>query len=250
MLSDGNRVIALSTELSNYRLTADGDQQAEEAPSNILADFELGNQYGKIVLLDFVFSHRHALLLFETCSHASIISLTKFQRDDILNPKFPDSRSFVQSQCGRYFSLLTRSNAQDCVTIFATSDNTSDQAVTFSPQTLDAQGMQWSPGGQPLLVVWDAATYGLKVSFFTALGHHLRQLDLTSPPNDLQLEPPFDDDLGVAKLNWLQRRGRTLLAVAYGQTRALIYEQQRQTSVSKDNSVVALAKNLNRSRYF
>jgi hypothetical protein len=236
LLSDGNRVVALSTELSESGSTADGTYRGNEAPANILADFELGSQYGKISFVDFVFSHRHALILFETGSHASVISLTKFQRDDVLNPKFPDSKSFAQSQSGRYFSLLTRSNGQDYVSIFAPSDDTLDQAVTFNPKTLDAQGMRWSPSGQPLLVVWDSSTYGFKLSFFTALGHHLRQLDLTSPPIDLQAASPFGDDLGVAKLDWLQRRGRTFLAVACGQTRALIYEQQSQATVSGEVS--------------
>jgi hypothetical protein len=238
LLSDGNRVVALSTELSDSGLTGD------DAPANILADFELGSQSGKVTLADFVFNHRHALILFETSSHASVISLTKFQRDDIPNPKFPDSKSFAQSQSGRYFSLLTRSNGQDYVSIFAPSADTLDQAVTFHPKTLDAQGMRWSPSGQPLLLVWDSATYGFKLSFFTALGHHLRQLDLTAPPIDSQVASPFDDDLGVTKLDWLQRRGRTFLAVACGQTRALIYEQQSQANVSREASFRTLANNL------
>ena len=244
LLSDGNRVVALSTELSDSSLTADDTCRGDEAPANILADFEVGSQSGKITLADFVFNHRHALILFETGSHASVISLTKFQRDDILNPKFPDSKSFAQSQPGRYFSLLTRSNGQDYVSIFASSADTLDLTVTFHPKTLDAQGMRWSPSGQPLLVVWESATYGFKLSFFTALGHHLQQLDLTAPPINPQVTSPFDDDLGVTKLDWLQRRGRTFLAVACGQTRVLIYEQQSQATVSRKVSFCALANNL------
>ena len=245
LLCDGNRVIALSTELSNNRSVPANGHHADEGPSNILADFELGNQFGRITFLDFIFSHRHALILFETCSHASIVSLTKFQRDDVVNPKFPDSRSVVQSQDGRYFSLMTRSNAQDYVSVFAASDKTSDQAVTFSPNTLDAQGMQWSPRGQPLLVVWDSATYGFQVSFFSALGHRLRQLDLSSPPTDLRA-PIFKDDLGVSKLQWLQRRGRTLLTLAYGPTHVLVYEEHNQANVNQKMSFGALTNDPSR----
>ena len=76
MLSDGNRVIALSTELSNYRHAIDHDGDSEDPLSSVLADFELGNQFGKITFLDFVFSHRHALLLFEMGSQASILVST------------------------------------------------------------------------------------------------------------------------------------------------------------------------------
>ncbi len=232
MLSDGYRVIALSTELSNNRLVAEKDHAPEEGASNVLADFELGNQFGKITFADFVFSHRHVFLLFEMASQASIISLTKLQRDDIIGPKFSDLRSFSQSANGLYFSLLTRSKGQDQITIFSPSDNISNKAATFSPHTLDAQGMQWSPAGEPLLVVWDSASYGFRASFFTALGHHLRQLDLNAPAVQRGLESASVDDLGIFRLEWLRRIDRTVLAIAAGQRQVLLYEERSKSNVS------------------
>jgi hypothetical protein len=231
MLSDGDRVIAVSTELSYYGIVERGGPNATEEASNVLADFEIGKQYGKITLLDFVFSHRQVLMLFEMCTHASVISLTKFQRDDIVLPKFSDVRSFSQSPQSRHFALLTRSNGQDQVSVFSPSENASDKAKTFNTHTLDAQGLQWCPDGDPLLAVWDSASYGLKIVFFTALGHHLRHLDISSPNLNHELGFSHSDDLGVLKFEWLCLDRKTILTVA-GLKHALIYEQDGKASVS------------------
>lgn len=231
ILSDGDRVMALSTKLSRYEMAERGGfETEEEEASNILADFEIGKQYGQITLLDFVFSHRHVLILFETCAQASIISLTKFQRNDILLPKFPDERSFSQSPQHRYFALLTRSKGQDQISVFSPSENASDKAQTFNAHTIDAQGIQWCPDGDPLLAVSDSASHGLKIIFFTTLGHHLRHLDLTSPNPNHEIGFSRSDALGALKFEWICRDSRTILTVA-GPQHAFIYEQQSKASV-------------------
>jgi hypothetical protein len=235
ILSDGDRVIAVSTELSHYGMMPRDGPNAEEEASNVLADFDIGKQYGKITLLDFVFSHRHVLILFEMCTHASIISLTKFQRDDVLLPKFSDARSFSQSPQSRHFALLTRSNGQDQVSVFSPSDNASDKAKTFNTHTLDAQGIQWCPDGNPLLAVWDSASYGLKIMFLTALGHHLRHLEITSPELNHELGFSRSDDLGVLKFEWLCRDSQSILTVA-GPKNALVYKQQSKANVCAINN--------------
>ena len=53
LLSDGRRVIALSIDLRSPRMMPLADQ--EGAKSNILADYDLGAQMGKISLVEFVF---------------------------------------------------------------------------------------------------------------------------------------------------------------------------------------------------
>lgn len=229
-LSDGDRVIVVSTDLSHSRLMEHDGKYAEGEGSNILADFEIGKQYGKITLLDFVFSHRHIVILFEMCTQASIISLTKFRRDDVLLPKFSDARSFSQSPQSRHFALLTRSNGQDQVSVFSLSDDASDKVQTFNTHTFDAQGIRWCPDGDPLLAVWDSASYDLKIVFFTALGHHLRHLDIASPDLTNDLGIILSDDLGVFRFEWLYRDGKTILTVA-GLKNALIYEQRSKASV-------------------
>ena len=230
-LSDGDRVIAVGTDLGHSRLMEhDGRNAEEEEASNILADFEIGKHYGKITFLDFVFNHRHIVMLFEMCTQASIISLTKYRRDDVLLPKFSDARSFSQSPQSRYFALLTRSSGQDQVSVFSPSDDAWDTVQTFNTYTIDAQGIQWCPDGDPLLAVWDSASYCLKIIFFTALGHPLRHLDIASPdPNpDIGFTP--SGNLGVFGVEWLYRGGKTILAVA-GLKSVLIYEQRSKATV-------------------
>ena len=233
MLSDGNRVIAFSTELKRPGMGDYGDDSPGDVEkSNILADFEIGNQYGRITVLDFVFGHRHALLLFEMNTHASIVSLTKLQRDDVLGTKFSDARSFAPSPRGQHFALLTRSKGQDQISVFSPSDKAFNNPLTFNPLTNDAQGMKWCPEGDPLIAVWESPSYGFKVSFFSALGHHMRQLDMGSPTvSDGPRVVPFEG-LGVGHLEWLSRGRKSILGVTAGSRDAFVYEKPTKTSVS------------------
>ena len=226
----------MSLDLSTYGPATNEKRYVGAENANILADFDIGNQYGQITHVDFVFTHRHALLLFEMNTHASIMSLTKPQRDDVLGPKYPDSRSFAQSPQSRYFALLTRSKGQDQVSVFAPSDRAFDKAVTFNPRTFDAQGLLWCPNGTPILIVWDSPAYGLKVSFFSALGHHLQQLDLTAPEMDPNLGP-----LGTHELHWIYRSGRTFLVIAAGKRAVMVYEQVSQATVSSQSPRILLS---------
>lgn len=71
----------------------------------------------------------------------------------------------------------------------------------------------WCPEGNPLLCVWDAAAFGLRVLFFTANGHHLKQLDMTAESLRLfQIHPGFDG-LGINKVDWLLCGGKAVLAL-------------------------------------
>jgi hypothetical protein len=226
LLCDGYRVIALSTELQSPSMIESniGNDDPSQS-SNIVADYQIGSQYGKITLADFVFSHQHAVILFETNIYASIISLTRPQRDDILNPKYPDSRSFTQSPNNRCFALLMRSKGQDQISVFSAKDSAYDNASTFSPRTSDAQDLLWSPNGDPLLVVWDSASYGVKVSFFTAMGHSLKQLDLST------LAPLRSQAVGVITLKWHATGDSTILAIADGNNNVLIRRQDNRNMV-------------------
>ena len=226
LLCDGYRVIALSTELQSPSMIVSniGNDEPSQS-SNIVADYQIGSQYGKITLADFVFSHQHAVVLFETNTHASIISLTRPQRDDILNPKYPDSRSFKQSPNNRCLALLMRSKGQDQISVFAAKDSAYDNVSTFSPRTSDAQDLLWSPNGDPVLLVWDSASYGVKVTFFTAMGHSLKQLDLST------LAPSRPQAVGVITLKWHAAGDSTVLAVADGNSNVLIRRQNNRNMV-------------------
>jgi hypothetical protein len=176
LLSDARRVIALSTDLRKPTLMPTQDDEGTK--SNILADYDLGNQNGKISLLEFVFDHRHALAIFEFGSSAAILSLSRPERSEIPHIKFPDARSLARAPDSRYFALLRRDKAQDRVTVFHLGDNNQLSYKSFDCNTSDAQSVTWCPTGQPLLAIWDSPAYGVKVSIVTAQGHALNQFDI------------------------------------------------------------------------
>jgi hypothetical protein len=182
----------------------------------------VGNIFGKIATVDFVLSHRFALVLFETNTQAVMLNMTKTEMNQIPNPKFSDRRGFAQCPSSKYFALLTRSGGQDQVMVFKPSEKPS----SFSPKTSDAQSLQWSPNSDPVLVIADSAAYGVKVVFFTALGHSLKQLDISS------LNAIPSEGIGVVMLRWYAVGSSTVLALADGSKAVLVRKQESQTMVN------------------
>jgi hypothetical protein len=205
LVSDGQRLVVLCIDLH--------PGLASEPACQILADYDLGSQFGKIAFEDFVFSHEYVLLLHTVGVQASIISLTHPERHDIANIKYPDNRGLAVRADSRCLSILTRSEGQDSVVIITTTEMGALKCSSFSPLTFDAQGLKWCPESDPLLCVWDSAAFGLKVLFFTPNGHRLRQMDLDSESLGLSLSPTNLEGLGVNTVEWLPCDGRAVLAV-------------------------------------
>lgn len=205
LVSDGQRLVVLCVDL--------GLQHTSEKICTIIADYDLGPNLGRFSLVDFTFSHEYVILLQLAGIQASVISLTRPERQDIANIKYSDSRGLAISPDSKCFSVLTRSEGQDLVVVFTTTEMGSLKWSTFSPLTLDAQGIKWCPDGDPLLCVWDSAAFGIKVLFFTANGHHLRQMDLDSQTLNLPLISTNFEDLGVNTLDWPSCDGKTVIAV-------------------------------------
>lgn len=205
LLSDGDRLIALSTELRSPR-ALHGIEDETSTKSNILTDYKLGKHFGKLSLAEFVFNHRHALVFFEPGTNAAILSMTKPQREDIPHVKFSDSRSLAIGPGGRYFALLRRDKGQDKVTVFELAQSNEITYKSFDANTADAQNMAWCPAGSPVIAVCDSATHGAKISFFTAQGHLLKQLDITSTAFGPSVEPV--EGLGVTQWQWIRIQER------------------------------------------
>lgn len=205
LLSDGKRVIALSTDLRTPTVMSTADPEGSK--SNILADYDLGNQLGKISLLEFVFDHRHTLVISEHGSSAAILNLTRPQRDDVPHVKYPDKRSLAQAPDSRYFALLRRDKGRDRVTVFQLGDNNQLSFNSFDCNTSDAQNVTWCPTGQPLLAIADSPSYGVSVSFFTLQGHALKQLGLGGSIFHLSLSDPGSTETeGTGLAFWSWRR--------------------------------------------
>jgi hypothetical protein len=222
LASDGQRLIVLCIDL-NLRVSS-------ETACAILADYDLGSHLGRFSFADFTFNHEYAFLLQNVGIQASIISLTRPERHEIMNIKFSDGRGLAMSPDSRCFSILTRSEGQDLVTVFTTTEMGSTKCITFSPLTYDAQGVKWCPESDPLLCIWDSATFGLKVSFFTANGHHLSHLDVNSETPGLPSIPTDLEGLGVNTLDWLSCDGNTVLCVFNSAGQLFI---QRHTGLEK-----------------
>lgn len=229
-LSDGKKVIAMSTEVKTPRMmprpAIDKDSGVK---SNILADYDLSGHYGKANLVEFVFNHRYALVM-QQYGLASIISLTRPHRDEIQHTKFPDSRGFAAAPDSRYFALLRLDRMQDKVTVFELDQDHKITFKSFDCHTSDAQSLMWCPTGTPMLAVADASTYGVKVSFFTAQGHQLKQLDIT-PSAFYWGSELANQAQGIGLMHWtwkkagLQDDQLTLQTFANGQKQVLVRYQ-------------------------
>jgi hypothetical protein len=205
LASDGQRLIVLCIDM-NVR-------GSSETACTILADYDLGSHLGRFSFADFIFNHEHALLLQNVGIQGSIISLIRPERQDIMNIKFSDGRGLAMSPYRRCFAILTRSEGQDLVAVFTTTEMGSTKCITFSPLTYDAQGIKWCPESDPLLCIWDSATFGLKVSFFTANGHHLSHMGVRLETHGLPSTPTDFEGLGVNTLDWLSCDGSTVVSV-------------------------------------
>ncbi|OAP64456.1 hypothetical protein AYL99_00428 [Fonsecaea erecta] len=231
LLSDNKRLIALSTDIRTAGMMAKVDSETG-LKSNILADYDLGGQLGKLSLVEFVFNHKHALVMFEFGSVASILSLTGPQRNEIPHIKFSDARSLATSPDSKYFALLRRDKGQDRVTVFELGDNNQVIYKSFDCNTSDAQDVTWCPTGQPLLAVRDTPTYGVKVSFMTAQGHTLKQWEIKSSTFQWDLNLALTDPaegVGLTYWGWTRTNRNndtlTLQKLANGQKQVLVRYQ-------------------------
>ncbi|RMZ86565.1 hypothetical protein DV736_g6208, partial [Chaetothyriales sp. CBS 134916] len=159
---------------------------------------------------------------------ASILSLTSPQREDIANIKFAGEQGVSVSPSGKTQALLLRAKGQDHIVVLTRVANEIEIQSTFATHTMDAQGIAWSPDGDPVLVVWDAAAHGTRISFFTALGHPLKQLDIEPSPTDHILA-----DVGVSALQLVTHDEGVIIAFAHGEKELSLRYQHHRTMTTR-----------------
>lgn len=102
----------------------------------------------------------------------SIIDLRTSKSVDINAPKFYSpgtaGKGCVARPVTRNLALLTRHEGKDVISIHAR--DTFEVTRSWHPDTVDAQGLSWSPDGS-WLTVWESAAYGHKALVYTADGH-------------------------------------------------------------------------------
>ncbi|KAL2435161.1 hypothetical protein ABEF95_014123 [Exophiala dermatitidis] len=234
LLSNGSRLVALSANLPSPSTSSDIGTTVEDPASRksgILADYELGSQYGKLSFAEFVLNHRHVLIMFEFGTTGAILNLTKPQREEIPHVNFNDSRGFAAAPDTRYFALLRRDKSQDKVTVFELKDDNSITYRSFDTNTLDAQSLTWCPAGRPILAICESPAYGAKVCFYTIEGHALTQLDISRAAFLRNAEvtggvPQVDmEGLGVTFWKWTKaddKSLRTIQVAADGEGRVVV----------------------------
>ena len=127
---------------------------------------------------------------------------------ELKDPKFFGSAGAIVKGCGwsrdgqaesagsgsdrGVFALLTRPGAQDIITLYAGKEFTVIKSWTCD--TLDAQGIKWSPDGR-WLALWDAASMGYKAQVYTADGHCFRTYHGDYFNDELR-------GLGVKRVEW------------------------------------------------
>ena len=222
LLSDGIRLIVLNPNFLRLGLVGYSVPPA----LYVVADYQLGERYGKLTYADFLLGSLHVLATFELASHASILSVAHPRRDELAKTKFADDRGIAIAPNGKVAAFLLRSQGQDQLVILTRDGENVKLQTTFALATSDAQGLMWSPDGEPVIAVWDSAAYGPAVFFSSAFGHRLKQLDITHFPHaDTEIL------VGVTCFSWIKHHVDTMLAVSGGHRRVLLRQQQHKTMV-------------------
>ncbi|KAI3343879.1 hypothetical protein F4824DRAFT_24756 [Ustulina deusta] len=102
----------------------------------------------------------------------TIFNLLSSKAVEISNPKLYSTVAALRGCSFRpsthHLALLTRTAGKDMISIH--SADTREIQRSWCPDTVDAQGLSWTPDGR-WLVVWDSPAHGTRVLFCTHDGH-------------------------------------------------------------------------------
>ncbi|KAI0549378.1 hypothetical protein F4679DRAFT_267230 [Xylaria curta] len=105
----------------------------------------------------------------------TIVNLVSSKVVEINNPKFFSATSASRGYSFRpgthHLALLTRTLGKDMISIHCA--DTREIQRSWFPDTVDAQGLAWTPDGR-WLVVWDSPAHGTRVLFCTHDGHNFK----------------------------------------------------------------------------
>lgn len=124
----------------------------------------------------------------------AVFDLTSSAIVEIANPKFHVSaavrKGFSFRPASRHLAVITRTSGKDMISIHH--PKTKEPLRSWYPDTIDAQGILWSPDGQ-WLVTWESAAHGHKILFYTPDGNLFKVWSgpqrLTPADADIDLGP-------------------------------------------------------------
>lgn len=112
----------------------------------------------------------------------AVFDLRTAKTVEIANPKLYSSalcsRGFSFRASSHHLALLTRTAGRDWVSVHQPSSGL--LVASWAPETVDAQGLLWSPDGR-WLVVWESGAHGHKILFYTPDGHLFKPWTGSSP---------------------------------------------------------------------
>ena len=130
----------------------------------------------------------------------SIFNLSTSKSVDINSPKFyhPGSASRGTSYRPKTLNLalLTRTSGKDIISIHAR--NTLEVTRSWHPESIDAQGLMWSPDGR-WIAVWESASQGHRILIYTADGHLHK---IWNGPTPVDEEADSSLGAGVKLFDW------------------------------------------------
>ena len=153
---------------------------------------------GKLSLIRFGASDAEILACGPFGLKFTVFNLETSRAVEISNPKLhqPASagRGFSIHPTTGHLVMLTRVGGKDMVSIH----NPSSRKVSRSwqPDSLDAQGIQWTPDGQ-WVILWESPVQGRRMFVYTADGQHFRTLDTSNLISDSTADPEPDMELGI-----------------------------------------------------
>ncbi|KAF7879267.1 hypothetical protein EAF04_000464 [Stromatinia cepivora] len=133
----------------------------------------------------------------------TIFNLGTSKSVDISSPKLftpgTAAKGFSHRPRSGNLTLLTRSGGKDVISIHKS--GSLEVIRSWSPETIDAQGITWSPDGK-WITIWESASQGHKLLVYTADGHLYKAW---SGPT-----PAFEEDkdialgAGIKSIEWSQ----------------------------------------------
>jgi WD40 repeat protein len=131
----------------------------------------------------------------------TIYNLQTSKSVEIPSPKYytpgTAAKGFSYRPHSAHLALLTRSGGKDILSIHA--NHTYEVTRSWTPDTIDAQGLAWSPDGR-WLALWESAGQGHKVQIYTPDGHLYKSWN--GPTTILEAEKDFAMGAGVKMVEW------------------------------------------------
>ncbi|CCF40568.1 WD40 domain-containing protein [Colletotrichum higginsianum] len=163
----------------------------------------------------------------------SVFDLATGRTVEISNPKFHQaavaSRGFALRPGSAHLAILTRVAGKDIVGI--QHPKTREVLRSWQPDTVDAQGLVWTPDGC-WLVMWESAAQGHKILFYTPDGHLFKTW---SGPSPVEAEDEHYDLGAGVKVCQLSPDGARMAVCDYTRTVRVIDTKTATESMRLDH---------------